>query len=122
MTKLSPIKPDKSILSGKARPAVYLFRSAASHLYAGAAAASGRESITPTGAAQRLFDGDVVTESYIRRGASTPATTGDAGWAGALVRDSVFDAVQTATSLSAGASLIANGLKVSLAGQVQVIV
>src|SRR5215831_916725 len=112
MTKYSPIKPDKSILS-KARPAVYLFRSAACHLYAGAVAANGRENLTPTGAAQRLFGGDVVTEAYIRRGASVPATTTTGvGWANALVAESVFDAVQTATSLSAGASLIANGLKV----------
>src|SRR5262249_2762925 len=102
-----------------ARPSVYLFRSAAAYLYAGTAAANG-SAVTPTGAAQRLFGHDVVTEEYIRRGATAPATTGGAGWADALVAESVFDLVQVATSLSAAASLIASGLKVSLVGAAQV--
>src|SRR5262249_15486713 len=77
--------------------------------------------ITPTGAAQRLF-GDPVTEKFIHRSASAPATTTGAGWADALVRESVFDAIQVATSLSAGASLVASALQVSLAGPTQSIV
>jgi hypothetical protein len=103
-----------------ARPAVYLYRTAAAYLRAGANR-SGQ--LTANGAARQLFgDGDAPTFALIKRAATSPATTGGTGWADAVAAQSIFDAIQQPTSVSAAASLFARALHVDLTGVAAVLV
>jgi hypothetical protein len=68
-----------------------------------------------------MFDGDRVTELLLK-GATAPATTGNASWAAALAAQAVDDAIAAMTSLSAGADLIARGTRVDMTGIAQLTV
>jgi hypothetical protein len=96
----------------RARPAVYLFRAAAAH------ARSFVTRATPEGAARALFGHDAVTD-VILKAATSPASTGTPGWAGALAQSAVDDSIAAIASLSAAAELISRGLKLDLTGIAQ---
>jgi hypothetical protein len=81
---------------------------AAAHLRAGAT------KVAPAQAARELYGkGNGLFET---RAATSPATTGVAAWAGAVAPNLVSGLVQAIASLSAGAGLMAEGLKVDLSG------
>jgi len=92
------------------RPAVYLVKAATSHLRGFVTG------MTPLRAANDLYGDDVLT-NIILRGATTPAAvSGTSDWAASLAGASVFDLVQTITSLSAAADLINRALKLNMDG------
>jgi hypothetical protein len=92
----------------RARPATYLYRSGAAHIRAF------HTRSTPERCAKELFGNDVVTE-IVLRSASTQASVGNPGWAGALARTSIDDSIAAITSVSAAAGLIARGMKFDFA-------
>jgi hypothetical protein len=98
-----------------------LYRAATAYLRAGCngQTADGQSAEV---AARALFGNDPPTRALIQRAASSPATTTGAGWADAFVQRSVFDAVQSPTSVSAAAALIARALHVDLTAFAQVVV
>jgi HK97 family phage major capsid protein len=104
MTRPFPLPEDAGIR--KARPSVYLYRAAAAHIRSYVART------TPERAARELFGNDPVTAEVLRA-ASSPATIGNAAWAGALAQTSVDDSIQAMTSVSAAAGLIARGMQVT---------
>src|SRR5215813_11875428 len=59
--------------------------------------------------------GDAPTQ-LILRGATAPATTGAASWAGVLSQQVVEDFVASITALSAAASLVGRGMRLDLTG------
>src|SRR5262249_5242644 len=104
MTKqLTPLAEE--LRARTARPAVYLYRAAASH------ARSHVRKTSPEHEAKTMF-GDQVTEVVLRTAASS-ATTGSPTWAGALARTSIEDSIAAITSVSAAAGLIVRGMKTS---------
>src|SRR5262249_51157722 len=90
----------------RTRPAMLLARAGAAHL---------RAFITGTTAeheAKTMFG-----DSTVLKAASAPAAiSGTAGWAPSLGGIAVYDLIQSATSLSAGAELIDRGLKLNVDG------
>ena len=96
------------------RPADYLFRAAAAHIFAHTTKS------TATRAADALFGRDVVTNEIIRRAASTQATVASPGWAGALAQQAIEDAIMEIATLSAAAGLIQRGMKVDFAGRASI--
>jgi len=101
----------QEIQARSARPCVYLYRAAASHVRAFLT------KNTPEREAQLLFN-DRITE-VVLRSVSQPATTTDSTWASALARQAIDDSIQAATSLSAAAELINRGRRVTLDGIAQ---
>src|SRR6516225_4607740 len=94
----------------KARPCVYLVRAASATLRSFITGA------TPTNAAEKMFgSGDVVTD-FILRAASAPAEIAVAGWAQEIARVSIYDLIQSITSISAAAEVISRGLKLNMDG------
>jgi hypothetical protein len=68
-------------------------------------------------AAKEMFDDDKPTAELLKRAASGPATIGNAGWAGTIAQLAVRDAIQSVSSISAGAALLTGyGLQVDLTG------
>jgi HK97 family phage major capsid protein len=65
-------------------------------------------------AARQLFNSDDAL--LVTRAAVSPATTTTTGWAAELAGQMVWDVLQSITSLSAAASLIGEGQRVSLDG------
>ena len=96
------------------RAADYLFRAAASHVFAHATKS------TASRAAEALFGRDVVTDEIIRRAASVQATVASPSWAGALAEAAIDDTIQALATLSAAAGLIQRGMKVDFAGRVSI--
>jgi hypothetical protein len=90
----------------KTRPASYLYKSAAAHIFAHV------KGSTPARAAEELFGRDPVTNEIIRRAASTQATVGAPAWAGALAQQAIEDAVMEIATLSAASGLIQRGMQV----------
>ena len=91
----------------RARAATYLYRAAAAHLR-GYVSRS-----TPLRSAEQMFGRDVIT-AEILRSASAPAETTTPGWAQEIARVAIYDMVQSITSLSAAAEVIARGLKITM--------
>jgi hypothetical protein len=90
----------------RTRPATYLARAGAAHLRA---FITGN---TPEREAKVMFG-----DSTVLKAASAPAAiSGTAGWAPSLGGIAVYDLIQSATSLSAGAELIDRGLKLNMDG------
>jgi hypothetical protein len=110
MNRPFPLPEDLDIR--KARPAVYLYRAAASHARCFVTRS------TPEGAARALFGGDVVTDAILKA-ATLPASTGTPGWAQQLAQSAVDDSIAAIASLSAAAELISRGLKLDLTGIAQ---
>jgi hypothetical protein len=101
--------------SARVRPATYLFRAAACH-------ARARINKTfPEQEVKAMFGDDRIT-GLLLKGATAPATTGSAAWAGALAAQAVDDTIAAMTSLSAGADLIARGTRVDMTGIAQLTV
>jgi hypothetical protein len=90
----------------KARLCTYLARAASS--YVRAAMTRG----TPEGCAKQMFGGDPVTQIVMRAATSQAKTTGS-GWADSLAAQTVDDFVLSIAVLSAGAALIAKGLRIN---------
>jgi hypothetical protein len=72
----------------------------------------------PTEAARALFGEDRRTD-LILRAATAPAAIATAGWAPEIAPIAVYDVIQDAASVSAGAELIGRGLKLNLDGIAQ---
>jgi Phage capsid family len=93
-----------------ARPAIYVHRAASAHLRAYVSGG-----MSPLDAAQKMFNGDAVTD-LILRAASGPADTQSTGWAKQLAGVAIFDLIQSITSLSAAAEVISRALKLNMDG------
>ena len=104
---MGKVQPFEESSIKRARPAVYLFRAAACHLRAHAKKSS------PEAMAQQMFNGDPVT-GIVLRAATSAADTTSSGWAQQLAGVAIYDFIQSITSLSAGADLIARGLQLSM--------
>src|SRR6516165_9828347 len=87
------------------RPSNYIYRAGAAHVRAHML------KTTPEGAARELFGNDVVT-AEILKAATTPATIGAPGWAGAIAQAAVDDSVLQIATASAAAGLIERGMKI----------
>jgi hypothetical protein len=96
-------------------PASYLVRAAASHVRAGISQLGGRRIASVESAAKELGFADPPTQ-FILRAASAPASTTTTSWAKEIAGVAVLDLVQSITSLSAGAEIIARSLKLNLDG------
>src|SRR5262249_9734032 len=107
-----PLVPEDVGLK-RARPAVYLYRAGAAHVRAHLTRSS------PEREAKALFNGDPITDMVLRA-ASSPATTTNAGWAGALAQTVIDDSVAAITSVSAAAGLIQRGTKTTFSGAAQI--
>ena len=105
MNRPFPLPQDVGIK--RTRAATYLYRAAAAHLRGYVSRG------TPLRAAEQLFGRDVVT-AEILKAASTPAETTTPGWAQEIARVAIYDAVQSITSLSAAAEVIARGLRITM--------
>src|SRR5262249_39445873 len=101
----SPLASRSGLPFSKPRASTYLFRAAA------AIVRSYVEKTSPEKAAANLFGRDVVT-AEILKSASAPAETTTTGWAQELARVAIYDMVQSITSLSAAADVIARGLRI----------
>jgi hypothetical protein len=105
-----PLVPeDAGIRKTTRRPSVYLARAMSAHVRAHV------EKITPLGASKKMYSGDPVTETLIRRAASSGATTTGSGWADSLATLTIDDTLMQIASVSAGAALIDRGLKLNFA-------
>jgi len=89
----------------RARAATYLYRAGASHVRAFHVRS------TPERCAKELFGNDVVTEMVLRS-ATSAATVGSPGWAGALAQQVVDDSIIAVASTSAAAALFQRGMKI----------
>src|SRR5262249_17259984 len=92
-----------------ARPAVHVVRAACAHLRS---FVTGQ---TPSNAAEKMFGRDFGTD-VILKAATAPAQTTVTGWAKELAGVAIYDMIQSITSISAGADLIARSLKLNLDG------
>jgi len=97
----------------RARPSIYLYRSAAAYVRAHVM------NSTPEAAARSLYGNDVVT-AEILKAATTQATTTSTGWAGALAQQAIEDLLLETTVASAASALIQKGLRVSFDGRASI--
>jgi hypothetical protein len=102
--------------SKRPRPAVYLYRAAASYVH------SFRLQQTAERSAKALFGDDAVTKILVSRSATAQAVTSSPGWAGALGQVAVEDSIAAITSTSAAAGLIQRGTKLNFDGRAELLV
>jgi hypothetical protein len=86
----------------RARPATFLYRAGAAHVRAHLTRSTAERE------AKALFGSNTVTDMVLKA-ASSPATTTNVGWAGALAQQSIDDSIAAITSVSAAAGLIRRG-------------
>ena len=101
--------PSLSPFSPRIRPATHLYRACAATVRAHA------EGVSKEKAVRTMWGTDPVTD-LVLRGAVNPATTTTPGWASQIAGTAVDDSIMAISSLSAGAGLIARGMKVSMVG------
>jgi hypothetical protein len=112
-TRLTDAAPDSRMAPrgpGRLHPSDHLVRAAAAHV---------RKALSPncaaTELAQEMFGRDEPTQ-IILRAATAPASMTVSGWASDLAAQSLVDFLVGLAPLSAGAALMARGLRVSMQG------
>jgi hypothetical protein len=95
------------------RASTYFYRAAAATLHAHA------KNCSPERACRELFERDAVTPILLRA-ASSPATTSNSTWAGALAATAIEDVLMEISSMSAFAALAQKGLKLDFGAYAQI--